>query len=644
MATYNPQCIVIQPRSNSTKFYEAQPTNPVPELAYNSYQQTIQQWQTELPYLQKSTYDDDIVLQFHVAYYNPANLSLILNICDSQQNIISSLTSMLNNNPTFKGSQEIGNYTDPLTGNVTPLTVFMFSFKFGDFATYLQDGTYYLKIQVRSTSSSAPIIAYFSEPIILRKEHPYTQRVQFFYNSNNNEKNIIITGWYYDSQTSSAMPYNPIFCLRLESYKTYISTKAVNIGYLQSNYQQLQNKTVQRPFWKLTVGELSLGIPYWLLELITEALLADNLFYAGNPYIIDNPDSKQSLTDVWKIRQSDVKPLVYADCVVTERFDAQRAMISHSVEPLWTSPSTGAGATFPYAITIWQMYDTVGLRSLNFPEIIFDNADDELSYLELLNSYYVDMYGITGQFTHIDGVWGYQNGLNEKVITYGNPAVLTNYFEFNKYYYHSTPIGYNGGFTITGSSTTPSINVVDWGNGITQTIYRDSSSALYYSSYNSNTNYLVRFFHDNTLGSFAVGIYETPYPENNTFVSGYLPNSLGQFAIEGTVFSNSNLLLSITNCVNIQSFFISHTNLQSFVNSLFNVAFSSLTYIYLTNNNLTSAEVDRLFNDYYHYTNGSIPSGGTFNVSGGTNGAPTASSAIARSILATTYGWTILHN
>ena len=417
-----PEIIIVQPRSNTVKLYEAQPVNPTPELAVSSYEQTNQIWQFPLPYVQKVEFTDDIVLQFSV--YNSADAPPFFYLCDSNKNIITSIGGAGGNffdvAPVFKGYLDIGIYTDPVSGTPYALRCYMFSFKFGDFSAYLPAGVYYIQLSFESSPGFSGGV-YYSEPMQVLQNHPFTELLQFSYNSNNSEKNIVQNEWFYDWPTNT-LPYNPVWAVRAEMYKVYAEPKAINIGYLQSNYEQLQNKTIQRPFWKLTVGENCLGIPFSLLETLTEAILADNFWFAGYPYIIDNPDSKSTLSGVWKVKTMDTVQLCKAECSITERYDAQRALTNTGFIPLWSDPVSG----FPYATGGATLTDGINLYTL--PAAIFYTEADAETYLSNLNSYYLDLYLLQGIFLYESGNWYYQCGANESLSADFTPVILTHYF------------------------------------------------------------------------------------------------------------------------------------------------------------------------------------------------------------------------
>ena len=328
--------IAIFPKCNSVSMTPATPNFNV--LGQAPYADTIQDWQYPLPYVQKINFDDELVIQVHVAdptalsvrYQNPK-----LYICDYQKNVINTID--LNVTPFLKGYQLIpyNTYIDPVTGATYPLLTAMWSFKFSDL-DFSGDygGIYYLKMvsQDYPPATVNTFTTFFSEPMFVDTSHQFTKQFQFAYNTNNSLKNIVVSGWFDDYPTNTQQ-YSPIFSQRAEAYINMFSPKVINIGYLQQQYQQKQIKAQQVRSWKLKVGEISLGIPYYMLEMLTEALLADTVTIDGYAYILYNPTGQSSLADLWKIRDADVVPLVFGECALMERYNSQSAIVTPTPSP-----------------------------------------------------------------------------------------------------------------------------------------------------------------------------------------------------------------------------------------------------------------------------------------------------------------------
>ena len=325
--------IAIFPKCNSVSMTPATPNFNV--LGQAPYADTIQDWQYPLPYTQKINFDDTITVQVHTTD-NAGFLPVVypmLYVCDYQKNVIISID--LNIAPFLKGVQHIpfNIYTEPATGATYPLITTMWSFKFSDL-DFSGDygGVYYLKMISQDYLDPTAFTTFFSEPMFVDTSHQFTKQFQFSYNTNNSLKNIVVSGWFDDYPTNTQQ-YSPIFTQRAEAYINMFSPKVINIGYLQQQYQQKQIKAQQVRSWKLKVGEISLGIPYYMLEMLTEALLADTVTIDGYAYILYNPTGQSSLADLWKIRDADVVPLVFGECALMERYNSQSAIVTPTPSP-----------------------------------------------------------------------------------------------------------------------------------------------------------------------------------------------------------------------------------------------------------------------------------------------------------------------
>lgn len=325
--------VALFPDCNSVPFSPDEPTFPG-LVTQDSYANTIQDWQAELPYLVKVGMTDTVNVLVHTNFFSFFPIySPTLSILDKYKNVISTIN--LNIAPYWKGWQFIGtnilvnpyNKTD-----IIPLQTNLWSFSFADLM--LEEGTYYLQLRNNNQFDSANYQYYTSEPMSVMNSFDDTNLISFTYNTNNFKKNIIITGWFQDYPTNTS-PFNPVFSQRIEGYMIPIPPKVINIGYQQQLYQQLQIQTQQLQFWKLTVGEVSIGIPFVMLTLITEALLADIVYIniqpntnAGYLIIIYNPQGSSQTADLWKVKTADLNPLLFGEIVVMTKYNSQRAFIT----------------------------------------------------------------------------------------------------------------------------------------------------------------------------------------------------------------------------------------------------------------------------------------------------------------------------
>lgn len=312
--------IFITIRASTNSVYISDP-NGQPVLGQAPYGMQLQDWQFFQPYTQKALYTDEILIMVHTQ----PGTNCLAYICDEQQHVIAGID--LTAPPYFKGKQTIpgNNDINPFDGTITALTTYLYAFKFGDFPGVITaDGTYY--IQVSNYSGISNSVTFYSEPIYLRSEHPNTSLWQCSFNSNvSDNTNVVVSGWYNDYPTNS-IGYSPIFTVRCETYILPIDPKVINIGYLKQSYDQVQINGRFKRMKTLKVGEISIGIPDYMLEILTAFLLSDNLWIDGIPYVVFNPSAQTALSDIWKSKRDENIMLLKASTVIMEKYEAQGAM------------------------------------------------------------------------------------------------------------------------------------------------------------------------------------------------------------------------------------------------------------------------------------------------------------------------------
>jgi len=322
------QRITIFPLSNSVKISR---DRDVPKglqiLGQAVYGLTIQDWQPAQQYYQKIGLNDTITIMVHV---QGGSSIAKLYLCDKYQQEISTID--LNVAPYFKGGQSLaGNtWTAVSTGTSYPLNSYLFSFTPSAFTDIVDGEFYYIRCDNEMTGEDT--LSYWSEPLNIATDHPDTMLFTFTYNSNVARKNIIIGGWYNDFPFNSD-PYSAVFYQRCEALVSVFVPKVINVGYVKQSYSQVQIKTDQVSTFTLKVGEVSIGIPYYMLQMITEALLADKLTIDDFPYIVFNPQSQTSLSDLWKIKDSEIAPLIFASTTIALVSESQNAIANPGDNP-----------------------------------------------------------------------------------------------------------------------------------------------------------------------------------------------------------------------------------------------------------------------------------------------------------------------
>lgn len=303
----------------------------------------IQDWMSQTPYQQKYLFTDELAIQVHTQFdaTNPSEPNLF--ICDyynpntgdyrligaSAYNTLIGSSINLNIKPYLKGYQNIANnnYQAPFTGAIVPLLTSMWAFSFSDLGINTR-GTYYLLLVNNSTVPTSQTFL-FSEPVYITDSLPNTLLFQSQYNTNKGDNiNTVVTGWWND-WTINTQTYTPLFLLRCEGYIIDLDPKVVMAGYLQQLWQQVQTFAKQVRMKTLKVGELSNGIPPYMLEMVTAQILSDTYWIGQYSYIGYNTSNSTGLMDMWKSkRPNDAYPLLYANTVLMERYQSQGAIVT----------------------------------------------------------------------------------------------------------------------------------------------------------------------------------------------------------------------------------------------------------------------------------------------------------------------------
>ena len=336
--------VTVQCDSNPIPFYDVttdvQVMGQVPlqarKLAVNaptSYTYTsqigqVQDWQDKsLLYNQKFMMDDTITIMMHTSVsdpYNPATDNPKLYLCDANGKVLTAYTTALASAPIYKGYQFIaGNNYLSDSGSVTPLVTSLWMFSFTDLGITI-GGIYYLKL-VTFTNPATIAQVLYSEPILVSNMALETRLFEYKYNSNSAINNFVLGGWYDDYPTNT-MPTQVYFNLRVEAFKTALDSKALLIGYKQQSYNPVQINTILKRAWTLHIGDISLGVPEYMIEKVGYAITADKWIFDGYGYILPFDGSSTQLTDLFKIQETDVNPLRTATVPIQEQSDSQRAL------------------------------------------------------------------------------------------------------------------------------------------------------------------------------------------------------------------------------------------------------------------------------------------------------------------------------
>jgi len=354
--------ITIKSALNSVYFGD--PTG-IPILGQAPFGRQIQRWQDDSSYVQKFQFSDAITLQFHIQYDAGAALPALY-ICDRYDphtgkfHVVGAPAdnSLVGGTYDFntvygsgaglycKGTQVISgnNYYNPFDGTTTPLLTVTYSFSCNDIGLSTK-GTYYFLFVNQSLHPTVNNYLW-SEPVYFTDILPYTILINSQYNSNKSGNiNTYIALWNTDDGIL-INHYYPTFNVRVEGYLIPENPKGINVGYLQQAYDQQQIMALFKRMKKLCIGEISQGIPDYLLETVTSAIIADSFWIdkPNNSFIIFNPSAQTSLTDIWKLKRNDAYALVTGSCILMQRYDGQNAIVT-------PTPAT------PYARVYDAVYD-----------------------------------------------------------------------------------------------------------------------------------------------------------------------------------------------------------------------------------------------------------------------------------------------
>ena len=323
----------------SSYYFATATNNGLNVLGQATYRNQIKPFQSVLPYYAKALTIDPVTIQLHSYFSGTPTLHL----CGMHQNVITGADAILNAAPIYKGLQVItGNvWVDDFTGAVYGLTTSTWSFNWTDLLSLitpdLPNNVYYLKLVADTTEM-------FSEPILIRtpqydnmgylKTFNFTNLFQAQWKANKSQNtNVVVSGWFNDFPTNT-VPYFPTFYIRCESVLFDDDPNLIAIGYLRQQYEQQLVTGQQVPKQVLQLGYGSLGIPNYMMQMITEIVISDQFSITQDntnyyQYKLWNPSAQTSPSAIWKTRRDDdnSSPLFYATLPLTLGNLSQQAMI-----------------------------------------------------------------------------------------------------------------------------------------------------------------------------------------------------------------------------------------------------------------------------------------------------------------------------
>ena len=316
--------ILVQCYANPIPFYQKGSTM-TNQLGQVPFEDQIQSYQVDQVYNYPALMNDIFALQFHGYFVADAGITHTLYVCDHNKNIISAYTAAIAASPIYKGSQLISgnNYIDPILGTSQPLKSYMWAFSFNDLGVTV-GGVYC--IMLKTTYTGEPDILYYSEPIFLSDQQQETNLFQYTYESNNAQKNIVITGWWNDALHTVA--YSPVWNFRCQAFIGPLDSKFLLIGYAQQNYNPLEIKTLQKWGFQLYLGEAVVGIPDYMVNTAGEVVTSDLWYFDGMPYILPFEGASNNIGKLWERKGEYFNPLCRVNTAIRRRFDQSRALVT----------------------------------------------------------------------------------------------------------------------------------------------------------------------------------------------------------------------------------------------------------------------------------------------------------------------------
>ena len=551
------------------------------------FSNTIREWEEKVGYCQKVQRNDKMRLQFHVTN----NDSVALLLIDCKGNTVNGWEPAL--------TVAIAGNTEPYTNQ--PLTTYQFNFRIEDISTPIDDGVYYLLLQVMTGEVATQEI---SEPIFIADDFPGT--IVLDYTNNTNDYNCIFeqTGVVFSLRVEGDMP--PVKLIPTSTDTSYTNQE----GTVSKLYGQ-PGRTFSLIIGGQSATQQYPGIPPYLYDKINGALLCDSWSIDGVEYVKDEGAK-------WAVEEVEQYPMVASSIVIREA-DPDRATftLGPAVLTIVTLP-----ATYPYAlgdIFIGKASANTAVAQMR----VIHNSGDRTALLAELNTN-APTYGLDGTFAYVGNDLVYNNAESE----YYRAAAVTVYTTYFTYTVAPATANYSTDLNYQGAG------IVDWGDTNLDEI--DAATLLDYNHvYATAGTYTVTVFY---LTGFVIDI-EEPYM---TAIAGTLPAQLNSLQLYGNLTTAFDCLM-LNNCANtLTTLVIANTHLNSFTD--FNIVpFTVLNYIQLGLNYLSSAAVstfivnlkDRVIANGITYgtlgINGQQPTPATLTLAGNS----------AKAQLQTTYNWTV---
>jgi hypothetical protein len=583
-------------------------------------------WQMPKTYHQKKAFTDKCTIIVNTRAIGPEPIYPDLVLVGPSASYSISATTFGNGAQRISGNT----LTDYNTGISYPADTFQWQFYPNEVTS--EAGCYYLEMIVYGNAEKTVSRTFYSDPILINDVFPNCVLIESKYTVNRQSEGVVVSGW------NDGLA--PTFQHRVEGFPLQYKPKANYISYLQQDYL---NKQLNVNSWRTFVfklGEISSGVPAYLVEKVSKAFETDFFKIDGKPFVLD-VDNSTGLQSLWENTDPEASNLMWSVANIRERYSNQSTYISET--PSDTIELFEADA-YPFAVSPFRMI--IGDTVINpIPHVIDDNAEynDYIDYLNGLTS--LGTFYRVGQTTYFDP--------NEGVtaVIAGAIDILYDYFNLT---YTGLGVSDNGyAFAGVGSK-----QVVDWGDGTDASWYYSVVGSTVSATHEfdvSSSPTLARVFHNNAIGTLLFDESGDTYPITGSVklagVTGDTPSGLTVFRV---IYCNkfadatwaNTLMIDLNKMPNLGYLQIAYCPLLQFVSPALASVTTPLANIFWFGTfycPFDSTEVDAIYNEFVANVWGGVVDGDmdTKVAPEYTAAPPTAASAASRLAL-TSDGWTLV--
>lgn len=517
-------------------------------------------------------------------------------------------------------------YTDPNTGVSYPMDSYQWQFYFNDIIT--EAGCYYLEMTIYGDEAKTVSQKFLSEPILISETHLGCVLIESKYNTNRVKERVIVAGW--------ADGLVPTFQHRVEGMPLLYNPKANYISYLQQNYLNTQLNVDSWRTFKFKLGEISTGVPSYLVEKVSKSFEADEFKIDGKPFILDI-DNSTGLQSLWDSLDPEASNLTWSSAPIREKYLNEQ--VYFSITPTEAIEIFEADA-YPFAVTPFKL--NTGDRVISADCWVADDNGEYNDYIAYLNG-----LGAGGIFSRVGQTTIYTpvSGLTPSLI-----GVVEVFYDFFTIAYAGTGTGLRNGYAFAGVGAK---QVIDWGDG-TAFEYQSSVTGATIPVPHTFTVALsptsARVFHNNAIGTLRWFDNGSIYPVSGIFLSGItdtLPSGLGTFDVRycpqfGVAFGGA-LMIDFATIPNVIFFRVAECAGLTNISSVMTEPLDNIFNFFVFFNPLNSTEVDAIFNAFTATVWNGTTAGGTIDTKCAPTqppAAPTAASSAARAAL-NIASWTV---